>query len=52
MTIEKQFPSGAWVVSDIVNGRLERRTYYGYTKKEAQENFKQEMKELAQGEIQ
>jgi hypothetical protein len=33
---------GAWTVSDIVNGFKIRRTYYGYTKREAMQIFKLE----------
>ena len=37
---------GAWRICDIVNGYLETRVYYFYTKREAIQKFKQEMKEL------
>lgn len=40
MTVEKQFPSGAWVVSDMVRGTLITHRYMGYTKREAIGLFK------------
>ena len=43
MTATKQFPSGAWTISDIVNGYLVSRTYYGYTKREAMAAFRAEV---------
>jgi hypothetical protein len=30
---------GQWVISDLVNGYLVTRQYYGYTKKEAVREF-------------
>lgn len=44
MTITK-LHSGAWQVSEIVNGYLLTRTYYGYTKREAISEFISEFKE-------
>ena len=41
MTVEKN-QYGAWVVSDIVDGVLEHRQYYGYTKREALAEFRAE----------
>ena len=41
MTAEKN-QYGAWVVSDIVDGVLEHRQYYGYTKREAMAAFRAE----------
>ena len=41
MTVEKT-TQGAWKVSDIVNGYLVTKQYFGYTKKEAIAIFKQE----------
>ena len=41
MTVEKT-TQGAWKVSDIVNGCLVTKQYFGYTKKEAIAIFKQE----------
>ena len=43
MTISRNI-HGAWVVSDIVNGRLIVRRYYYYTKREAVAAFKRETK--------
>ena len=43
MSITKLFPSGAWEISDLVNGYLIRRVYYGYTKREAIAEFKAEV---------
>lgn len=39
VSAERAFPSGAWNVSAIVNGYLMRRTYFGYTKREAIDLF-------------
>lgn len=44
MTIEKHPINGAWCCSDIVNGYLFKRVYYGYSKREATALFKQEVK--------
>lgn len=44
MTITKVFPSGAYQVSDIIGGHLVTRTYYGYTKREAQRQFRMDTK--------
>lgn len=41
-TVEKLFPSGAYEVSDIINGQLIRRRYFGYTKAEAIAQFQQD----------
>jgi hypothetical protein len=41
MTIEKTY-QGAWRVSAIVGDYLESRQYFGYTKKEAIAEFKEE----------
>jgi len=30
---------GQWVISDIIKGHLVTRQYYGYTKKEATQEF-------------
>jgi hypothetical protein len=45
MTIEKNV-HGAWVVSDIIRGYLVTRFYYGYTKREAQRQFKRDTKDF------
>lgn len=42
MSITKNI-NGAYVVSDIINGYLVQRTYYGHTKREAILLFKYEM---------
>jgi hypothetical protein len=42
MTATKLFPSGAWEISDIVCGYLVRHVYYGYTKREALRQFRQD----------
>jgi hypothetical protein len=39
MTISKLFPSGAIEVSDIIDGHLVRRVYFGYTKRQALAQF-------------
>lgn len=41
MTIDKN-AEGAWRISDIINGYLVTRTYYFYTKREAQKEFRKE----------
>ena len=45
MIIDKN-REGAWRITDIVNDYWETRVYYFYTKREAMQKFKQEMKEL------
>ena len=45
MNIDKN-REGAWRICDIVNGYLETRVYYFYTKREAIQKFKEEIKEL------
>lgn len=45
MSITKLHPSGAWEVSDIIDGHLVRRTYYGYSKRQALAEFKAEFQE-------
>lgn len=42
MTATRLYPSGAWEVSDIIRGQWVRRTYYGYTKREALTLFRAE----------
>jgi hypothetical protein len=44
MTVEKQYPSGAWLISDIIGGNLVTRRYLDYTKREAVAEFMAEMK--------
>jgi hypothetical protein len=41
VSIEKNY-SGAYVISDVVNGYLVTKQYYGYTKREAVALFKKE----------
>ena len=41
--VSRLFPSGAWEVSDIVAGYWVRRTYYGYTRREAVALFRREV---------
>ena len=42
MTVEKIIHSGALIISDIIDGYLVSKTYYGYTKKEAVKLFRSE----------
>ena len=42
MTVEKLFPSGAYIVSDVIDGWLVTKKYYGYSKRGALRMFKQE----------
>ena len=44
--VSRLYPSGAWEVSDIVAGYWVRRTYYGYTRRQAVALFR---RELSQG---
>lgn len=44
VTVERIRHSGALVVSAIVGRYLERRTYYGYSKREAIRDFKSQFK--------
>jgi len=39
LIIEVSVPSGALVVSDIINGTRESATYFGYTEDEAKAEF-------------
>jgi hypothetical protein len=45
LTITKLFPSGMWLVSDIINNQLVTRRYMGHTKREAIALFKKETKQ-------
>ncbi|MDO8839637.1 MAG: hypothetical protein Q7V31_11980 [Parvibaculum sp.] len=45
MTVEKLFPSGDWLVSDIVAGQYEKQRYSGYTKREAVAAFRDYVRE-------
>ena len=40
---ERHPVNGSWSVSAIINDYLVRRSYYGYTKKEAIAEFKEEI---------
>ena len=44
MTVEKAFPSGAWIITDIIDGEFVKRVYFDYTKREAIAEFKAEFK--------
>lgn len=44
MTIQKLFPSGAIEVSDVIEGYLVRRVYFGYTKRQAAALFRADTK--------
>lgn len=44
ITIERGI-HGDWKCSSIVNGHLRRSSYYGYSKKEALQEFKRLMEE-------
>lgn len=44
MTATKLFPSGAWEVSDIIDGSLVRRVYYFSTKRDALADFRAEFR--------
>ncbi len=44
MLIERVKHSGMWVISDIINGALVTKKYLGYSRKEAIQLFRQEMK--------
>jgi len=43
-TIRQNQVNGSWKVSDIIGGYLVTRVYFGYSKREALAQFKQEMK--------
>lgn len=45
MTIERLFPSGGYLIYGIYNGYFFSRRYFGYTKKEAVQQFRQEVRE-------
>jgi hypothetical protein len=52
MLVERSPHSGAWNISEIVDGYLIRRSYLDYTKKEAIREFKAEMKEAKKKTLQ
>jgi hypothetical protein len=51
MTIEKLAPSGAWLIYGVIEGEGDhyflKRSYWGYTKREAIRLWRQEMRERA-----
>lgn len=46
MLIERHRITGAWMVSDIIEGQRIARTYYGFTKRQATQEFRAEVKRL------
>jgi hypothetical protein len=36
--------NGGWSICELIGGHLERRRYFGYTRREAVKLFKEEMK--------
>jgi hypothetical protein len=44
MTVERLTITGGWAVTDVVNGYLVHRQYYGYNKRQAVREFREEMK--------
>ena len=49
MSIEKTFPSCGWKIADMVKGYRVERVYMGFTRSEAVELFKAEVKRLNKG---
>lgn len=47
MSIERNY-SGAWVISDIIEGYLVTRQYYFYTKREAIRQFRAEFPQVGE----
>lgn len=45
MTVTVLFPSGGLEVSDIINGHLVTRRYFGFSKREAKRMFRLQTKE-------
>jgi len=43
ISITRLFPSGAWECSAIHDGRLIRKVFYGYSKREARKAFRDEL---------
>jgi len=43
LSVYKNYGNGSWVVAAIVNGFLETRVFYGYTKRVACKMFRAEM---------
>jgi hypothetical protein len=50
MTIEKLAPSGAWLISGVVEGEGDhyflKRSYWGYTKREAIRLWRAEIRDM------
>lgn len=46
MTVERLFPSGAYLISAFVGDQLVTRRYFGYTRKEAIAEFRAELREM------
>lgn len=46
MIIERHEITGAWVISDIIDGQLVRMQYYDYTKREAMKLFREKRDEI------
>ena len=42
MNITRMFPSGGWMIFAMREGDYVTRRYFGYTKKEAQQQFRAE----------
>jgi len=42
LTIERNAVDGTWHIMDIIDGQLVQRTYYFYTKRQAQRLFREE----------
>lgn len=46
INIERMYPSGAWLASAIVHGRLVSQVYQGFTKREALADFRDYLRSL------
>lgn len=44
MIVERMTPSGGWLISAMIGGYLVTRRYFGYSKREAIAEFKDETK--------
>lgn len=49
MLIEKSFPSGALVISEIINDVLVTRRYFGYSKRDTIRQFRAELRAEREG---
>ncbi len=45
ITFEKVFPSGAWILSIVLEGQRISQCYVGYTKKESEKLFRRYVKD-------